>query len=157
METTLTLTDLIDTEVLQQVQDAFCHMTGINAGISDMNGTAVTVPSIPSDFCINLTKKSPLGLARCEWCDKHGGEIALAKGHAICYKCHAGLTDFAAPIMANGKMIGTFTGGQVLTEPPDEEHIRKHQEMLGVKTEVESYKTRVKSICETMLKMLGEL
>lgn len=132
MENTLTLTDLIDAEILQQVQDAFCHMTGINAGISDMNGTAVTVPSIPSDFCINLTKKSPLGLARCEWCDKHGGEIALAKGHAICYKCHAGLTDFAAPIMANGKMIGTFTGGQVLTEPPDEKHIRKTARELGI-------------------------
>lgn len=44
-----------------------------------------------------------------------------------------------------------------LAKQIDEEHIRKHQEMLGVKTEVESYKTRVKSICETMLKMLGEL
>lgn len=44
-----------------------------------------------------------------------------------------------------------------LAKQIDEEHIRKHQEMLGVKTEVESYKTRVKSICETKLKMLGEL
>lgn len=132
MEKTLTLTDLIDVATLQQVQDAFCRMTGINAGINDINGTAVTVPSIPSDFCINLTKKSPLGLSRCEQCDKHGGELALERGCAVCYKCHTGLIDFAAPIMANGKIIGSFVGGQILTEKPDEDHIRELAKELGI-------------------------
>ncbi len=44
-----------------------------------------------------------------------------------------------------------------LSKQIDEEHIRKHQEMLSVKSEVESYKTRIRSICEAMLKILGDM
>ncbi len=136
MDDKLKLTDLIDVVTLQHIQDAFCRMTGINAGITDENGIAVTVPTIPSEFCINLTKKSPLGLSRCEQCDKHGGELALAKGSAVCYRCHTGLIDFAAPIMANGQMVGTFVGGQILTEKPDEERIREIAKELDIDQDV---------------------
>ena len=46
-------------------------------------------------------------------------------GKPCTYFCHAGLVDFAAPIMANGRMIGSFIGGQVLTEPPDLNKMRE--------------------------------
>ncbi|MGN0148965.1 MAG: DivIVA domain-containing protein [Clostridia bacterium] len=44
-----------------------------------------------------------------------------------------------------------------LSKQIDEEHIRKHQEMLGVKTEVEAYKSRVRSLCENMIKMVDNM
>ena len=43
----------------------------------------------------------------------------------VSYFCHANLVDFAAPIMLGGRMIGSFIGGQVLSEPPDIERMRE--------------------------------
>lgn len=40
--------------------------------------------------------------------------------------------DFAAPIMVDGEFIGSFIGGQVLTEKPDETKFRKIAKELGI-------------------------
>ncbi len=39
----------------------------------------------------------------------------------------------------------------------DEEHTKRHQEMLGVQNEMEQYKNRIKSLCANMLKMVDNL
>lgn len=39
----------------------------------------------------------------------------------------------------------------------DEEHIKKHQEMLKIKQEVDTYKTRIKTVCENLSKALDEM
>lgn len=44
-----------------------------------------------------------------------------------------------------------------LSKQIDDEHIRKHQEMLSVKSEVEAYKSRVRSLCDNMIRMLNDL
>ncbi len=128
----VTLTDLIDVETLQKIQDSFSNMTGMASLTTDANGTPVTVGSNFSDFCMKYTRVSDVGCARCEQCDKWGAKAALKKGESIAYFCHAGLVDFAAPIMADGSMVGCFIGGQVLTETPDFDKIREIAEELGV-------------------------
>lgn len=128
----LKLTDLIDVDTLQSIQDAFCEMTGIAAGVSDADGVMVTRDTMSTDFCLNYNKKSPIGKARCEKCDKHGGELAMIEGRAVTYHCHAGLVDFAAPIIAHGRMVGCITGGQVRTEELDEKKLLKVAEEIGV-------------------------
>ena len=50
----------------------------------------------------------------------------------VSYFCHANLVDFAAPIMANGVMVGSFIGGQILTTLPDFEKMRKVAVELGI-------------------------
>ena len=119
MNSEITLTDLFDVEMLQRIQDAFAKMTGIAAIITDANGVPVTKGANFTDFCQKYTRCSPLGCIRCQQCDKHGAELALKVGSSVTYYCHAGLMDFAAPIMAGDTMIGCFVGGQVLTSPPD--------------------------------------
>ena len=131
----LRLTDLIDTEVLQKIQDGFSDMTGMAALTTDANGVAVTEGSNFSDFCMKYTRTSKVGCARCEQCDRKGSEMALENGTSIIYFCHAGLMDFAAPIMVNGKMMGCFIGGQVLTEAPDPDKMKKIAEEIGVNPE----------------------
>ncbi len=128
----LYITDLIDVQELQDIQDAFCEMTGIAAGICDADGVAVTRDFISTDFCMNFNKKSPIGRFRCEQCDKRGGELALENGKCVTYHCHTGLVDFAAPIMANGQMIGCFIGGQIRTEELDEKRLRMIANEIGV-------------------------
>ena len=119
MSNEITLTDLFDVEMLQRIQDAFSKMTGIAAIITDANGVPVTKGANFTDFCQKYTRCSPIGCLRCQQCDKHGAELALKVGSSVTYYCHAGLMDFAAPIMAGDTMIGCFVGGQVLTSPPD--------------------------------------
>ena len=126
------LTDLIDVKTLQSIQDAFSDMSGMAALTADKNGVAVTQGSNFTDFCMKYTRRSLFGCMRCFECDKHGAEITQETGGPCSYYCHAGLVDFAAPIMANGKMIGSFIGGQVLTKPPVLSEFRKTAEELNI-------------------------
>ncbi len=126
------LTDLIDVGTLQEIQDGFARLTGMAALTTDENGNAVTQGSNFTDFCMNYTRQSRIGCSRCEECDRSGGEQTMRTGRASAYFCHAGLVDFAAPIMLNGTFIGSFIGGQVLTEEPDEKKFRVIAQEIGV-------------------------
>ncbi len=132
MDDELKLTDLISVETLQMIQDAFCGVCNIAIGICDETGVNVTKDTMTSDFCLNYNKKSPIGRSRCESCDRRGGEMALEQGKSVIYHCHAGLVDFAAPIIAHGRMVGSITGGQVRTEELDEEKLLKVAQEIQV-------------------------
>lgn len=125
------LTDVIDKRTLQNLQDAFAAATGMAALATDDTG-AVTEGSNFTDFCMNLTRKSRIGCERCNQCDLKGGAEASRTGRPAVYYCHGGLMDFAAPVMLNGKHIGSLIGGQVLPEPPDEEKFRRIAVEIGV-------------------------
>ena len=126
------LTELIDVATLQEIQDGFARLTGMAALTTDEKGNAVTQGSNFTDFCMNYTRQSKIGCARCGLCDKNGGEQTMKTGKAAAYYCHAGLVDFAAPIMVNGEFIGSIIGGQVLTEEPDEKKFIKIAQDLNI-------------------------
>ena len=122
---TISLTELIDVSILQRMQDTFAAMARMAALTTDENGTPVTVGTHFSEFCSNFCRKSPIGRARCEQCDKMGAVMVLEAKKPVSYFCHANLVDFAAPIMLGDRMIGSFIGGQVLSSPPDLERMRR--------------------------------
>lgn len=128
----IALTDLISVSTLQSIQDGFARLTGMAALTTDADGNAVTKGSNFTEFCMDITRKNRDGARRCAQCDKKGGEDALLSRKSVSYSCHAGLVDFAAPIMLGGEMIGSFIGGQVLTEEPDEEKFRAIARDMGV-------------------------
>ena len=134
MDQTLHLTELIEVDTLQRIQDAFSDMTGFAALMADRDGVAVTKGSRFTDFC-NYTRQCDAGCQRCEQCDKMGTEMTGERGEACSYMCHAGLVQFAAPIMAHGEMVGCIIGGQVLTEEPDLVKVRQVAEELGLNPE----------------------
>ena len=140
----LYLTELIDVETLQRVQDAFADMTGMAALTTDAEGVAVTNGSNFTDFCMKYTRATKIGAFRCGLCDKRGAEITLAAGHACTYDCHAGLVDFAAPIMVDGRMVGSFIGGQVLTGTPDLDRYRENARRMGI--DPDAYVEAVKKV-----------
>ena len=127
----LHLTDLISVDMLQLIQDAFSAMTEMAAQTADSEGIAVTEGSRFEDFCI-MCRQTEVGRHRCEQCDIEGAINSRKYNDAVTYHCHAGLLDFAAPIMANGKVIGSFIGGQVLVDQPDIPHIRQTAEEIGL-------------------------
>ena len=58
----------------------------------------------------------------------------------------------AQAIVNRAKLDATRLARQI-----DEEHIKKHQEMLKVKQEVDAYKTRIKTVCENLMKTVDEM
>ena len=119
------LTQVLNLKFLQEFQDLFAKIMGVAATTTDMDGKAIIKPSNFTDFCMKQTRGTAEGARRCELCDKEGGIESAKSGGPYVYECHAGLVDFAAPIMLKGEQIGTMLGGQVLTEEPDEEKFRK--------------------------------
>ncbi|TWH45503.1 PocR ligand-binding domain-containing protein [Sporomusa sp. KB1] len=129
---TLKLTDVIDIEFLQKFQDDFAKGVGVASVTVDQDGNPVTNPSMYTRFCIDYTHSTECGDKRCAESHRKGGEEAVRTGKPVVFECHAGLIDFAAPIMIEGKLLGTILGGQVLTSNPDEQKYRRIAGEIGV-------------------------
>ncbi|WP_243454571.1 PocR ligand-binding domain-containing protein [Desulfosporosinus fructosivorans] len=78
------------------------------------------------------SRTTECGDKRCAESHRKGGEEAARTGKPVVYECHAGLIDFAAPIMVDGQLIGTILGGQVLTDVPNEAKYREVAKEIGV-------------------------
>jgi ligand-binding sensor protein len=128
------LKDVIDLDFLQKFQDTFAKAMGMASISVDLKGP-VTKPSNFTEFCMDLTRKNSEGARRCNECDIKGGQEAARTGRPAVYFCHGGLMDFAAPIMLEGRQIGSMLGGQVLPQPPDEEKFRRIARELGIDPE----------------------
>lgn len=129
------LTDLVDVQTLQSIQDSFANMFGISASTTDAAGVPVTKGSNFSEFCEKYNRGTEIGFECCKQCGKLGAEEAFRNGKSKVYICHSGLMDFAAPIMVNGQMVGRFVGGQVLPQEAQKEHFYKVAQKLGVDPE----------------------
>lgn len=132
----LKLTDLIDISILQKIQDSFSAYTHMASLIADENGVPVTNGSGFTRFCMDLTRSTELGYSRCIECDRMGGVSSLKSGKPSVYQCHAGLCDFAAPIIVDGLYVGSIMGGQILTKPLDEELIKSRAAEYGIDEQV---------------------
>lgn len=136
--------DVIDIELLQKFQDNFATSMDVASVTVDINGNPVTKPSSYTSFCMDFTHSTTIGDNRCAESHKKGGEEAAKTGRPYVYTCHAGLIDFAAPILVDGKQIGTILGGQVLTAPPRLDEYKKIANEIGV--DEKGYEAAVKQV-----------
>lgn len=131
----LELSDIIDVHVLQNFLDNFAvgfHCAAVSVG---RQGEEFTKPSHYRPFCSNYIHASNLGDHRCAVCHNDFGRKAITQGQPYIGQCHAGLIDFAAPVMINGEHIGTVLGGQILDKPANEKGIRKVADEIGVNSD----------------------
>lgn len=128
----ISLKDIIDVDFLQKFQDDFATGMGLASVTVDTKGNPITKPSSYTRFCMDFTHSTDVGDRRCAESHKKGGEEAARTGKPVVYECHAGLIDFAAPIMLEGRLIGTILGGQVLTGSPEEQKYRRIASEIGV-------------------------
>lgn len=143
----LEISDVIDIKLLQTFQDNFATGMNIASVTVDKDGTPVTKPSSYTSFCIDYTHSTKTGDDRCALSHKKGGEEAARTGRPYIYTCHAGLIDFAAPILVDGQLIGTILGGQILTSAPEEDKYRKTAAEIGV--DADGYVNAVKHVYMT--------
>lgn len=121
----LELEDIIDKSVLQSFLDNFALGFNCAAVSVGRNGEEFTNPSYYRPFCSNFIHASTIGDARCASCHKEFGKKAAASKRPYIATCHAGLIDFAAPVLIEGELIGTILGGQILSSPAKESEIRQ--------------------------------
>lgn len=127
----LNLIDFIDADTLATIEMAFCEMTEMSACISGSDGTAITKQYYLSDFC-RMVRNSPEGRKLCQDCDKKVARMVWQSKELVIYHCHAGLTGFAAPILIQGRMLGFFLGGRVLSEEVDEKEALIHAREIDI-------------------------
>ena len=132
--TTYTLNHLVNVEVLQEIQDRFAAAVGLGVIIANEHGEPITTPSNFTNFCSKM-RSSKDGQQCCVFSDRYLGIKAVQQGKPVVHYCHAGLIDLAAPIILNGKHLGSVLCGQVLIEPQDEKqlhHMREQFKQLPV-------------------------
>src|SRR5450755_3914717 len=129
------LTDLIDVEVLQSIQDTFAKVFGLPTVIIDSSGRNVTNLTHRLRFCEDLTRTSPVAGSRCTGCDLRAMGEAADTGRPSIFECWNGLYDAAIPIAPKGDVLGYFLCGQVLTRPPDVDRFAGTAEEIGVSPE----------------------
>ncbi|WP_297429007.1 PocR ligand-binding domain-containing protein [Clostridium sp.] len=139
----LEIRDIIDIKLLQKFQDDFAFAMNCASVTVDKDGSPVTNPSSYTRFCENFVHSTKKGDDRCAASHKRMGEEAARTGKPFVGACHAGLIDFAAPIIIEGKLIGTVLGGQMLTETP------KDQDFIRIASEIDvDSNSLVKSVHE---------
>jgi len=126
------LTDLISDNVIVELQELFISKNGIETGLSCSGGDYITASYRINPFCEQYIKKSPEGKRRCDECDHKNAVRICETGNAQSYLCHAGLTDFSAPILVEGKQLGFLVGGQVTTKELTREDTDKIADELGI-------------------------
>jgi sigma-B regulation protein RsbU (phosphoserine phosphatase) len=121
---TLRLLDLIERETLQAIQDGFSELAHTATSIRDEDGRLVTHPSCANRFCELLG--GPLhDNEACRLSNYAAGAAAAAEGRTtpVKYVCHAGLTQFAAAIHLEGRVLGTIVLGDLPERPLSSEEI----------------------------------
>lgn len=132
MNLKITNNNFLDIKFFQTLQDRFSEEFGIASIITDINGQPLTEPSNFTDFCIKHVRACEKGLKKCQFFDAYGGVKAKINKKPIIYPCHAGLIDFASPIIMGDTQVGCFLCGQVLTEKPNEDKFREYAKEIGI-------------------------
>lgn len=129
----LEVEDIIDLDVLQKFQDNFAISMNCAAITVNKSGNAITKQSSYTRFCSKHIGGCSEGSSRCAASHRRMGEAAAKTGKPFIGPCHAGLIDFAAPIIIEGEVIGTVLGGQILDKQPNENTYIKTANELGLK------------------------
>jgi ligand-binding sensor protein len=124
--------ELLDLDFIQEFQDEFANSLGISSVTVDLDGNPITSPSGFTEFCDYIRSSSEEGLRRCKKCDREGGKKANESGEPVVYECHAGLCDFAVPIVIEGDQIGSILGGQILPDDPNKDEFREIAQKLNL-------------------------
>ncbi len=120
----LKLSDIIDVDILQKLQDGFAESYDIASIIGNEKGLSITKPSYFSDFC-TLIRSTKKGLKRCEM-SKLSLANLVSNGSCAVASCKNfnEIIEGVAPIFVEGRHIGTWGIGQKLIKRIPEDKIR---------------------------------
>ena len=128
------LSDLINVEELQKIQDAFATATGVASIITDTQGRPITRPSNFCHLCEHIIRRTKKGLINCYCSDAALGRLHPAG--PVVQRCLSGqLWDAGTSICVGDRHIANWLIGQVLQEPVDEEAMMAYGREIGADEE----------------------
>ncbi len=125
------LTDFIKVSALQEVQDAFVSLVGVGTSIRDANGESITRDKTDNEFCRTLLEH-PAAESACRDCHTRTTRDACASDGLVRTECHAGLTQYAAPVTINGKPLAAIIVGDRPTTPLTDDQVRRVADRFGL-------------------------
>lgn len=116
------LSDVIDVEELKRILNAFVIATGLGAIYVNARGESAVIPEEYEGYChfCKIVRSDPEGRRRCMESMNNAGKLAAQLGEPYISRCHAGLIEFAAPILFNDIYLGSISCGPVLMWEWDE-------------------------------------
>ncbi len=116
------LSDVIDVDELKRILNAFVIATGLGAIYINAKGESTVVPEEYEGYCpfCKIVRSDPEGRSRCMESMNNAGKLAAQLGEPYISRCHAGLIEFAAPILFKDIYLGSISCGPVLMWDWDE-------------------------------------
>lgn len=127
------LREIIDLNSLQKIQDSIADVVEMAIITVDEEGKPITKHSRCCEFC-NKIRNNKKYKNLCQKCDLEAGIQAVNLKKTYVHRCHAGLIDFAIPIVVDGVYLGAVMTGQVKIE--DEENLKKIGQVYFEKREL---------------------
>lgn len=142
---------------MQNVQDFFAKALDV-ALVSVYNKHWLTEPSNTTFLCSNLIKKGEIGYKACEKCHEMWENEAKRQRKPVIFRCHAGFTNFAIPIIIENTYFASVIGGQVLTTTLDEDFLIKTAREIGIDEHkyLEEFKN-IKVLSDEKIMQIAEL
>ncbi len=124
-----------DKELMELMQD-FYVLTGIKIVLFDENYTElISYPLDKKTFCMHM-RENPQFNEKCRTCDEDACRRCSETKSLHIYKCHAGLTEAAAPIKENDRIIGYMMFGQV-TDNKNREKLAEQMHSLCIQYDID--------------------
>lgn len=114
----LRISNILNVEMLQRLQDSFSTMVRVSCVIVDSDGKPATKPSGFSNSCNCLKDEE---CQKCHACYKEAIIAAKENGATSKFTCHAGFVSYGAPIIMDDCLAGGIIIGQVDALASDEE------------------------------------
>lgn len=127
--------------ILQQLIAEISAEFDVATTLSDPDGTPIFPYCNFTELCEKHIRGCEEGLRRCKKQANIQGHMAEEQGRALVYQCHAGITDFTAPIMLLNRRIGNVSGGQIWARTPDDEtceRLNSYFDEIGVKDKAQA-------------------
>ena len=114
--------DIIDIKELKSMLNWFVLATGLGAIFVNPEGEPIIVPDEYEGQCpfCKVIRSDPEGVKRCNQSMSYAGKLASQLGEPYIFRCHAGLIEFAAPVMFKDVYLGSISCGPVLMWEWDE-------------------------------------
>ncbi len=132
------LLELIDQQQLQDMQQYVFEITGLPIGCLDNEGNLVSFAGSPESLCVNLIRKSPIGLEHCQEFatslkEKMRNDIP---SDTMITACHAGLLEGHIPIRIGEDLVGYLVIGQTFEKMPQKADAYRHAKELDIDPEI---------------------
>ena len=122
--------DLFDVEEIQKIQDAFSDAMGVASVITDIHGVFITRPSNFCRLCLDIIRKTPVGMANCMHSDAELGK-KMPTGPIVQRCLSGGLWDGGTSICVGEHHIANWLVGQILEDGSIEDKMLDFGRVIG--------------------------